>query len=387
MNVSAMHNTVRGYAWGSTDLLATMRGAEPSGDKEAEVWMGAHPGAPSVLVRSGGSTPLDRAITDDPVGTLGASLASRYGRLPFLLKLLAAAEPLSLQAHPSLERARAGFERENRAGIAIDAAHRSYKDNNHKPELICALTQFRALVGFRPTEETLALFESLEVAALDPVMSVLRAQPSASDLSDLLRWILTLDENTGAALAHDVGAAVQAHGRWEAERSVARAISRVHPGDPGVITALMLNTVVLEPGQAVHLGAGVLHAYVDGLGVEIMASSDNVLRGGLTPKHVDIDELCCVVDAAPGEVEVLVGTETDGEFVYQTSSVEFELRRIELTGETARQAAGPEILVATAGSVSVDGRRLDPGSSVFVPAGVRWSAIGHGQLFRALVPQ
>ncbi|MEZ5281621.1 MAG: mannose-6-phosphate isomerase, class I [Acidimicrobiales bacterium] len=386
MSLSTMRNVVRDYAWGSTDLIAALRGEQPSGRREAEVWMGAHPAAPSAVDVGGTVVALDQLVADDPVRVLGAGVHERFGRLPFLMKLLAAAEPLSLQAHPSIEQAVVGFNRENLAGIALDAPHRSYKDDNHKPELICALTPFRALVGFREVAASIELLESLRVAELAGVLDVLRSDPSRDDLTGLLRSLLTTDRVAGQALAEAVGAAVRSDGPFELERAVARSIARVHPGDPGIVTALLLNAIELAPGQAIHLAAGVLHAYVEGLGVEIMASSDNVLRGGLTPKHIDVDELCSVVDPTPSQVVVLEGDDADGEYVYRTPSPEFELRRLELDGAVTRSTWGPEIVVVTAGVVRIDDVPVAAGDSVFIAANSTWKAGGRGQLFRAVVP-
>ncbi|NOX30841.1 MAG: mannose-6-phosphate isomerase, class I [Actinobacteria bacterium] len=379
---------IRDYAWGSTSLLATMRGSEPTKAPEAEMWLGAHPGAPSMVETSAGELRLDDYISSDPMARLGRRVHESFGRLPFLMKLLAAGRPLSLQAHPTVDRARSGFERENAAGIPIDAAHRCYKDDNHKPELICALTPFRALAGFREPLESVAVLSSLDCAALRPAIEVLASEPGADDLATLLRSVLTLPTPEAADLARSVSAALDHEGDFPAVRSVGRFIAESFPDDPGVVTALLLNTIELAPGEAIYLGAGLLHAYIDGLGVEIMAASDNVLRGGLTPKHIDVDELVGCLEFVTGPVELVESvSETGAELRYITPAPEFELACIDVAGSAAWVADGPEILVVTDGNLTVDGDKYRPTDSAFLASGVNCEVTGHGTVYVARVPR
>jgi len=385
-----MDNTMQHYAWGSHSLLAGLRGDSPTKDPEAELWFGAHPSASSTVrwPEHGGAVRLDETLAENPA-LLGASVYDEFGRLPFLLKLLAAAEPLSLQAHPNRERARQGFARENALGLSPTDPARCYKDDNHKPELICALTPFRALSGFREPAATADLLESLDVKLLAPVVSQLRHITDTSGAVGLVASLLTLDEQESLPIALATAAAVAADRdrQYAPELVVARRVAETNPGDIGIVIALMLELVTLQPGQAIYLGAGRLHAYIDGLGVEIMAASDNVLRGGLTPKHVDVHELVEVLDGHTEPIEVLEGTPVgDGEWLYPTPATEFALSRIDLVDDRIdRVAEGPEIVLVTAGQIDVDGAGTKPTASRFVPSGSRWRAEGTGQIFRARV--
>ncbi|MGE7389757.1 mannose-6-phosphate isomerase, class I [Streptomyces sp. NPDC004126] len=378
-------NTIRPYAWGSTTAIPALLGVEPTGEPQAEMWMGAHPGAPSRLDRGAGETTLAAVIDADPEGELGAAAVARFGpRLPFLLKILAAGAPLSLQVHPDLAQARAGFEDEERRGVPIDAGHRNYKDANHKPELICALTPFDGLCGFRPPAEAADLLEGLGVDSLKPYVDLLRAHPEEAALREVLTAVLTADRGEMArTVAEAAAAAERLGGPYEAYAGLVHD----YPGDPGVIAAMLLNHVRLQPGEAMFLGAGIPHAYLDGLGVELMANSDNVLRCGLTPKHVDVPELLKVVIFEPSAPGVL-RPEGDGEEVYETPIDEFRLSRHVLAPGGAPRAlpdGTPQILLCTAGAPRVGELALAPGESVFVPAGEKTELSGTGTVFRATV--
>ncbi len=380
----------RDYAWGSTSLLADLRGDEPTDAPEAEVWLGAHPGAPSRIRVDGVPIGLDEAIDADGATWLGDAADVAAGRLPYLLKLLAAGTPLSLQAHPSKQKAEAGFAAENAAGVPIDAPHRNYKDDNHKPELLCALTPFRALAGFRAVDETVELLRALDAPVLAPIVERLAGDPGPEELRSLLREILTMDTDAAAELSAGVMEALERVGDGAPQpqaREVARFIGETYPGESGIVTALLLNTVVLSPGEAIYLDAGLLHAYIDGLGVEIMAASDNVLRGGLTPKHVDVDELLDVLEMVTGPTPIITG-EVDGQGrrVWPTPAPEFELTAVDVDGPGEFAAPGPEVLVVTEGEVEVEGQRLLPSQSAVVPAGSTWRLDGNGTAFIARVP-
>ncbi|GAA2656814.1 MULTISPECIES: mannose-6-phosphate isomerase, class I [Streptomyces] len=378
-------NTIRPYAWGSTTALPTLLGVEPTGEPQAEMWMGAHPAAPSRIDRGAGERALSDVIAADPEGELGAATVAKFGpRLPFLFKILAAGAPLSLQVHPDLDQARAGFADEERRGVPIDADHRNYKDPNHKPEMICALTAFDGLCGFRPPLEAADLLAGLDVDSLKPYVDLLRAHPEEAALREMLTAVLTADRAEMAHTVHDVATAVtRLGGRY------APYATLVHhfPGDPGVIAAMLLNHVRLQPGEAMFLGAGVPHAYIDGLGVELLANSDNVLRAGLTPKHVDVPELLKVAKFEPGDPSLL-RPEGDGEEVYETPIDEFRLSRFLLAPGGASRLLPhdtPQILLCTAGSPQAGELALNPGDSVFVPAGEKVELSGSGTVFRATV--
>ena len=331
----SLSNTPRDYAWGSSTLLPEFESREPSGAPEAEVWFGDHPGDPADV--ADGST-LD-AVTG--------------GSLPYLLKLLAAGAPLSIQVHPTIEQARDGWTRE--AHLAADAPHRNYRDDNHKPELIVALSdRFEALGGLRPVADTLRLLEALGTA---PAVTALRERLSAEGdvLGDAIAWLLS---GTAQAEVDEIIAAVQdaSSDEFAAELDAVRSIAERNPGDPGVIVALLMNFIVLSRGEGIFLRAGLLHAYVSGLGVEIMAASDNVLRGGLTPKHIDVPELLSVLDTTPAVVPVLRPAASGAVTSYPVDVTDFALRRVTLDGSPVTvEVAGPAMVLATGGDVTVTG--------------------------------
>ncbi|WSQ09651.1 mannose-6-phosphate isomerase, class I [Streptomyces sp. NBC_01231] len=378
-----LDNTIRPYAWGSATAIPRLLGVEPTGEPQAEMWMGAHPGAPS---RTGRGT-LVEVVEADPERELGAPAVAKFGpRLPFLLKILAAGAPLSLQVHPDLEQAKEGYADEERRNIPIDAPHRNYKDANHKPELICALTEFDGLCGFRDPAEAAGLLNGLGIDALKPYVDLLHARPEDAALREVLTAILTADPDE---MARTVTAATSVCTRLGGTYAPYADIAHHYPGDPGVIAAMLLNHVRLQPGEALFLGAGIPHAYLNGLGVEIMANSDNVLRCGLTPKHVDVPELLRIVRFAPSDPGVLrPEASLDDEEVYETPIDEFRLSRYVLPEGAAAHdltRATPQILLCAAGSVRAGEYELTAGQSVFVPAGEKAEASGAGTLFRATV--
>ncbi|WP_129842291.1 mannose-6-phosphate isomerase, class I [Streptomyces sp. RFCAC02] len=392
-----LSNTIRPYAWGSTTAIPRLLGTEPTGEPQAELWMGAHPGAPSRVDRGTGSAPLTEVIAADPDRALGAPAVRAFGpALPFLLKVLAADAPLSLQVHPDRTQAEAGFADEEARGVPADAPERTYKDANHKPELICALTPFDGLCGFRPAAVTADLIDGLGVDSLKPWADILRAAPEGDALREVLTAVLTADPDT---LADTVHRAAEAAGRLAADDpdgpyAVWAGIARHYPGDPGVIAAMLLNHVRLRPGQALFLGAGVPHAYLSGLGVEIMANSDNVLRCGLTPKHIDVPELLRIVRFEATDPAVLGPADDDApDHDYTVPVDDFRLSRHVLsTGAPDRDlpAGTPQILLCTAGEVHLraddgSGITLAPGQSVWAAADERVTASGAGTLFRATV--
>ncbi|GHF77779.1 mannose-6-phosphate isomerase, class I [Streptomyces thermodiastaticus] len=378
-----LDNTIRPYAWGSTTAIPQLLGVEPSGEPQAEMWMGAHPAAPSRTARG----TLLEVIEADPKGELGADTVARFGpRLPFLLKILAAGAPLSLQVHPDRRQAEEGYADEERRGVPVDAPHRNYKDTNHKPELICALTEFDGLCGFRAPAEAADLLAALGVDSLEPYVDLLRARPEEAALREVLTAVLTADREE---IARTVAEAADACARLGGAHAPYAGIARHYPGDPGVLAAMLLNHVRLRPGEALFLGAGVPHAYLSGLGVEIMANSDNVLRCGLTPKHVDVPELLRIVRFEAGDPAVLrPEAGADGEEVYDTPIDEFRLSRLVLSeGAAARDLTlpTPQILLCTAGVVQAGEHRLTPGQSVFVPAQEKAEVSGAGTVHRATV--
>ncbi len=393
-----LENAIQPYAWGSRSAIAGLQGRPvPSPGPEAELWMGAHPLAPSHVRRSGVRLSLAEAIARAPEAELGPRVLAEHGpHLPFLLKVLAAETPLSLQAHPDPEQAREGFAREEAAGIPLDAPHRSYKDPHPKPELLCALTPFDALCGFRPPAEALAILDALGEPALAPVRERLAAG-GPDGLRQAFTWLVSLPREDGARLA---GAAVVAAARSAASPfgeafAWTGRLAALYPGDAGVVVALLLRLVHLAPGEALYLAAGNMHAYLQGVGVEVMAASDNVLRGGLTPKHVDAAELLRVLRFGGAPVPLVHASPgAPGEQVYPTPASQFELSRIALAGRPFEaEVTGPELLLCVEGQVTAaaaGGPRLplQRGASAFVPAATgRYAIDGGGVVFRAALPR
>lgn len=389
-------NVPRDYAWGSTTAIAELRGLTPSGAPEAELWLGAHPGSPARILEpsaAGGATDLAEWIAAHPHD---AGLAEP--RLPFLLKLLAAAEPLSLQAHPSLEQAREGFARENAADIPLGAPHRNYKDAFHKPELVVALSdEYAALCGFRAVADTRALLAAIDDGSA-PLAALAAALGDEADgdaavlrrsVGGLLRGQL---EGVVDALVAAARARLAAGGPDE-DAPVLRTISdlaEAYPGDPGIAVAFLLNRVTLRRGEALWLPAGNIHAYLEGVGVELMASSDNVLRGGLTPKHVDVDELLDVLDFEPLPVPVLHPIDGGaGVEVFRPDVPDFELLRVDPAAAlgTSIVLPGPAIAIVTAGTVGLEAStriELATGEATYiVPEADPIRVSGVGELFIA----
>ncbi|MFE2916970.1 mannose-6-phosphate isomerase, class I [Kitasatospora indigofera] len=393
-----LSNEIRPYAWGSTTAIAELTGRTPTGLPEAELWMGAHPGAPSLLDRGDGPEPLTEVIARDPGRELGEPAGRRFGgRLPFLLKILAARQALSVQVHPSNEQARAGYAAEQAAGIPLDAPHRIYKDPHHKPELICALDDFDALCGFREPAATARLLAPLDAPALAPWLDVLRTAEPPTALRTVLTEALGGDRERGVRAAAELAPALEQAARQGGPDAPAyaafAAAARDYPGDPGLVAALLLNHVRLRPGQALFLDARVPHAYLRGTGVEIMANSDNVLRCGLTPKHVDVAALTGIVDfrpSAPAFVRATAGA--DGELHYPAPAAEFALSRLDVLGSATVDGRGPQILFCVDGTAELVQHPGGPvalgrGDSVFVPGtGAPAELRGTATLYRAAVP-
>lgn len=387
-------NTPRDYAWGSAGEISTLLGTMPTGKPEAELWLGAHPGSPSVILDptlTGSAGDLHEWIQRDGEQVLGAGSE----RLPFLLKVLAAGAPLSLQAHPTPEQAIEGFARENAAGIPLTASHRNYKDASAKPELILAVSDtFEALCGFRSMAETRASIErlaELDAASSTPAPALfaqwLAFARADSDLRSMFEWLISAAEPV-PELVERVTALAEADQASD-EFALVRTLAGYYRGDPGVLIALMLNHVTLTKGEALFLPAGNIHAYLRGLGIELMASSDNVLRGGLTPKHVDVVELLSVLDFSASPVPYLNAEPvSDGARVFRPPVRDFQL--FEITDGARLDLTGAAIALCVDGTFEIAGSKssmaLSRSEAVFVTADEHALAVsGAGTLYLATV--
>jgi mannose-6-phosphate isomerase len=381
-------NTVRHYPWGSHTVIPELLG-EPSPAElpYAELWMGAHPDAPSLIADGRG---LDAAIAADPEILLGPAVLERFGaRLPFLMKVLAADTPLSLQAHPTTAQAETGFAAEEAAGIPRDDPTRTFKDPFHKPEILCAITPVEALCGFRPVQESLHCLAKLQLPELMPTIAALARGGLRTAIPQLLALSARRRTSLVSAVAAKAARFVAAHDpefintyRWAA------TLAETYPGDPGVVISLMCNHLTLDPGEAVFLPAGNLHAYLSGAGVEVMASSDNVLRGGLTSKHVDLAALIEVLDFTDGKVPVIRPVLGPGGLRYPVPVDDFELTRCQVDrAPGVLTTGGPQVLLCTEGTAVLAGPdgevELQRGQSAFVPAGSPVTACGPAVLYRA----
>ncbi|MGN9890179.1 mannose-6-phosphate isomerase, class I [Micromonospora sp. L31] len=363
-----LHGPIRDYAWGSRSAIAELQGRPvPSDGPEAELWLGAHPGAPATVDRGGDRASLVDLVAAEPGHWLGAQVVDRFGtRLPFLLKVLAADAPLSLQAHPDPEQARAGYI----ADGARVQGRRNYVDPYHKPELLVAIAPMEALCGFRDPADSADVLAAFGVPALEPVVSALRTGPTG--LRDAVRLLLTWPAAQRAGLVDAVVAARLAG----PDAELARSLAADYPADPGVLVALLLNHVRLAPGEAIWMPAGNLHAYLRGTGVEIMAASDNVLRGGLTPKHVDVDELLRVLRfEVLTDPVVMARPVAPGVVCWPVPVEDFALHRVTVdaaTPEVRLPLPGPRVVLCRAGRVSVDDGTgpvtLAPGQAAVGPA-------------------
>ncbi len=394
-----LKNPIQAYTWGSFTAIPELLGKEyPSDTPQAELWMGAHPQAPSMIEYSGGHVSLDKLIEKYPEEILGKEVAAHYDNtLPYLFKVLAAAKPLSLQAHPSLAQAREGFRKENELGIPSSAPTRNYKDDNHKPECICALTPFWALNGFRKIPEMLSFFEMLLPAGLQDQLKHLKKNQNPMGLKQFFHALLTLAPDIQKQVADESIAKLK---NLSDENSIFKwvlALSKEYPADIGIFSPIILNLICLQPGEAMFLATGELHAYLDGMGIELMANSDNVLRGGLTPKHVDVAELLNVLNFSERALDILTPRwKSDAEKVYPSQADEFVLSVITAAegiiyeSSTNRSA---ELMICTQGKAVIKNLAteeivtLNRGASVIVPAAVKkYRIAGSATLYKAATP-
>ncbi|MGL6051804.1 MAG: mannose-6-phosphate isomerase, class I [Aeromonas salmonicida] len=379
-----MQNPIQGYDWGSHDSLTTLFGIpNPAGKPQAELWMGAHPNGCSEVTLAGSAQKLSAVIDTAPTAALGKATVTRFGSLPFLFKVLCAEKALSIQVHPSKAQAEAGFAKEEAAGIPIKAGNRNYKDPNHKPELVFALTPYQAMNGFRAIPAILALFERVKLAAIADLVAAFAANQNEAGLQHFFHQLLILScERKDEALA---GLLTYASAHQDEETfALITSLAAQYPGDVGLFSPLLLNVVTLQPGQAMFLDACTPHAYVRGTGLEIMANSDNVLRAGLTPKYIDVAELLDCTRCLPKpDDQILLSPRLEG--MTGNTVQHFDVPVPDFTfsvypaGEHGLTTASAEILFAIDGTVTLkqgdETLRLEKGQSAFIPA-----ATGHYQL-------
>ena len=397
--ISLMRNTVQEYAWGSYTAIPELLGnVSPAKVPQAELWMGAHPKAPSMVKCGGDWKSLLELIEKNPQDILGEKVAEKFDNsLPYLFKVLAAAKPLSIQAHPSRYQAKQGFERENRQGIPIDAYNRNYKDDNHKPECICALTLFWALNGFRKISGMLALMEKICPKGLRKELDNLREQPNSTGLKNIFQSMMTMNRKRQKQIIADAVSNAQKFTDDDPAYKWMVDLYKEYPVDIGVFSPILLNLICLGPGQAMFLPAGEPHAYLDGVGIELMANSDNVLRGGLTPKYIDVPELLNVLNFEERELNILQTKEiNECECVYASYADEFVLSIISVREDIIYNSSSDrsiEILLCTDGKATIadlgknDKVVIDRGKSIVIPAAVKkYSIQGNAIFYKAAVP-
>jgi mannose-6-phosphate isomerase len=397
--IKLLKNTVQNYAWGSPTAISELLGEQnPSHEPRAELWMGAHSKAPSFVNYDGQWLSLTELIAKYPQEILGKDVALAFdNKLPYLFKVLAAAKPLSIQAHPSLNQAKEGFERETDQGIAIDAPNRNYKDDNHKPECICALSPFWAMYGFRNIPDILALMGQICPVGLAGELGLLKKQPDSQGLKRFFTDLMTMESQRQKRVVDE---AVQNAHQYSDENFAFHWMTRLsneYPTDIGIFAPLLLNLIELKPGEALFLPAGELHAYLEGVGMELMANSDNVLRGGLTPKHIDVPELLKVLNFRPRPVNILKTVKKNkNERVYAGEADEFVLSVVSVSAGSpyhSSESRSVEIMLCTEGAAYLKDEgtqeiiNIKKGDSALIPAAViSYSITGDALIYKAAVP-
>ena len=395
--IGLLKNIVKEYSWGSYTAIPKLLGKRPLYDKpQAELWMGAHPSGSSLIRTKGGWEGLSGLIKKYPDEILGKNCAKKYGgELPFLFKVIAASEPLSIQAHPNRTMAKKGFKRENRLGIPLDSFRRNYKDENHKPECVCALTDFEALCGFRNISETVFLLKKACPGTLKKQINELKNNTNPSGLKSFFISVMTMDNDRKKSV---VSEAFRNAGIFADENPAFKWVSVIagkYPLDIGAIAPLFLNYVYLEPGQAMFIQTGQLHTYLEGIALELMADSDNVIRGGLTPKHVDVQELLNIVKFKRLKTWIILPEKNRNESIYETPAGEFVLSAINVTNSetyNSPEKRSVEIILCIEGRAVIAGSEDDKfnmakGKSVIIPASVKkYSISGKATLYKAAVP-
>ena len=400
MRIFKLRNQIFEYAWGSKTFIPHLQGKdEPSQEPQAELWMGTHSMGTSRILTNGREESLLEIIRRDPKGMLGENIARKFNNeLPFLFKVLAAAHPLSIQAHPNKTQAKKGFKLENEKDIPLNSPERNYKDNNHKPELICALTNFEVMCGFQPIGDIVERIKYLQLGDHIPESKELGIDPSAKNLKKMFSKLMSKhDDSQTKKISILVNRIAELPPRDEKEASIFRWITRlaaIYPKDMGVFSPLFLNVLKLRKGEALFIEAGVLHTYLSGCGVEIMANSDNVLRAGLTHKKIDLYNLIKILKFDDTGLKKVQPEYDKNEYIYPTPVKEFQLSKI-VTKEkdpfVNSDISSAEIILCTEGKglIKWSGSTLElkHGESVFIPFAIsEYSIEGSMELYRVVVP-
>ena len=398
--IALLENRVQNYAWGSRTFIPDLLGElSPAAEPMAELWMGTHPKAPSTVLLQDKRISLLEWIRESPAEILGESVARRFSNaLPFLFKVLAAAKPLSIQAHPNRDQARGGFERENRQKIPLNASNRNYRDDKHKPEIICALRPFWALKGFRKVEEILFLLDRIGASSLDGELNALREKPNRDGLKTFFKALMTLEKGHRAQIISEVLKGCKRMTDQYPALAWVGKLSETYPDDIGILSPILLNPVHLQKGEAIVMLSGELHCYLEGAGIELMANSDNVLRGGLTSKHVDVEELLNILTFETGETNLLQPMQhRGGDRLYDAATDEYILSVLNIhkgaffKSPTKRSV---EIMICVEGKARITDMgtgevlSLNKGASFIVPAAVKQYQIeGTAAIYKASVPR
>ncbi|MGF1742748.1 mannose-6-phosphate isomerase, class I [Vibrio profundum] len=370
-----MRNVIQDYAWGSTTSMTKLFGIENVEQQpQAELWMGAHPNGCSQVEWNEQLIPLSQLIEQDKVACLSHSTAEHFGELPYLFKVLAAEKALSIQVHPNKQEAEVGFSAEENTGVPLHAKERNYKDANHKPELVYALTPYQAMNGFRPFEQIVAQFQAMQLPSIAPLVTALSTQPTSSQLETFFTSMLSLPEDVKCTAVSELITYATQQADDELMQLVL-SLSEQYPNDIGLFAPLMLNVLTLQPGEAMFLSARTPHAYIKGTGLEIMANSDNVLRAGLTPKHMDVGELvrCTRFEATSPDSLKLIPKEHDGSLSYPISVDDFKFTLLLASDDRQVEVVSAEILLPLDEPLMLEDERgeqlrVEKGQSVFIPA-------------------
>jgi mannose-6-phosphate isomerase len=397
--IAVLENRIQEYAWGSKTFIPELIGEEsPAKKPKAEMWMGSHSKAPSTAVFNDNRVSLAEFINNDPQGILGVSIAEKFSnRLPFLFKVIAVESPLSIQAHPNKEQAKAGFIRENMNNIPLDSPKRNYRDDNHKPEVICALEPLWILKGVRRIKDILKIAETLGVSEKGLGIDILKSKPNEEGLKNLFISLMNMEKDRKQKLINEILNRVKELRSSPSFEWIIK-LRREYPDDIGILSPLFLNVLRLQPREAIWIPAGELHAYLEGAGLELMANSDNVIRCGLTTKHVDVLELLNIINFTPHTPEIL-SPEGHGklEAFYPATSEEFMLSVISLNNKDSiyksRGLRSAEIMICMEGDAHITDQqnkgllKIERGTSLFIPASVKQYVIqGEAIIYKAYAP-